>query len=233
MTSERFEMRVDSDLLERLDAWRQSEDDRPSRAEAIRRLIEAGLAHDNKGRAPHLTDGEKLIAIMMAELIKKLDVDVETNVDLVQKVILGGHYWALGWEMPGIFHGHSDKQSRVRFVVDVLDMWSFMEEAFEAMKKDERTRLAKEAEPFGKNIKFPGFDGNNESEHLSIARFLIEDLERFSRFREGRRDLNSRFPTLESYGRMLKIFEPIRKNLIGRRLSVDELATILNSKGAG
>jgi NAD(P)-dependent dehydrogenase (short-subunit alcohol dehydrogenase family) len=91
MTSERFEMRVDSDLLERLDAWRQSEDDRPSRAEAIRRLIEAGLAHDNKGRAPHLTDGEKLIAIMMAELIKKLDVDVETNVDLVQKVILGGH----------------------------------------------------------------------------------------------------------------------------------------------
>jgi hypothetical protein len=32
---------------------------------------------------------------------------------------------------------------------------------------------------------------------------------------------------------MLKIFEPIRKNLIGRRLSVDELATILNSKGAG
>jgi uncharacterized protein len=84
-----------------------------------------------------------------------------------------------------------------------------MEEAFEAMKKDERTRLAKEAEPFGKNIKFPGFDGNNESEHLSIARFLIEDLERFSRFREGRRDLNSRFPTLESYGRMLKIFEPI------------------------
>lgn len=222
-------MRIDSDLLERLDQWRQGEDDTPSRAEAVRRLIEAGLAHDNKGRAPHLSDGEKLIAMMLSELIKKQGVEVDTNVDLVQKVILGGHYWALGWEMPGIFHGHADKQSRVRFVVDVLDMWSFIEEAFEALGKGERERLAKEEGPFGKHVQFPGFDGNNEAEHLSIARFLVEDLKRFSRFREGHRDLNSHHPTLDSYGRMLGVFEPMRTTLIGRHLSVDQLAAILNS----
>jgi uncharacterized protein YfbU (UPF0304 family) len=147
-------------------------------------------------------------------------------------VILGGHYWALGWEMPGIFHGHADRQSRVRFVVDVLDMWSFMEEAFEALSNDERARLAKEAEPFGTNVKFSGFDGNNEGEYYSIARFLVEDLRRFSRFREGKRELNSHFPMLESYGRMLLVFEPIREKLIGRRLTVDELISILKSKFA-
>ncbi|PWB40299.1 MAG: hypothetical protein C3F19_12225 [Rhodocyclales bacterium] len=232
MASERFEMRIDSELLERLDQWRQGEDDTPSRAEAVRRLIEAGLAHDNKGRAPHLSDGEKLIAMMLAELIKKTGVDVDTNVDLVEKVILGGHYWALGWEMPGIFHGHTDKQSRVRFVVDVLDMWSFIEEAFEELNEGDKARLASEADPFGKHVQFPGFDGNNESEHLGIARFLVDDLERFSRFRDGRRDLNSHFPTLEGYGRMLRAFEPIRKNLVGRRLSVNELVSILNSRRA-
>lgn len=232
MASERFEMRIDSDLLDRLDLWRHGEDDTPSRAEAVRRLIEAGVAHDNKGRAPHLSDGEKLIAMMLGDLIKKLDVDVETNVDLVQKVIYGGHYWALGWEMPGIFHGHADKQSRVRFVVDVLDMWSFIEEAFEKLGKVELKRLAKEADPFGEHVEFSGFDGNNESEHLGIARFLVEDLERFSRFREGHRDLNSHHPTLEAYGRMLQVFEPIRKTLVGRRLSVDELVAILNSQRA-
>lgn len=230
MASERFEMRIDSDLLDRLDQWRQGEDDMPSRAEAVRRLIEAGLAHDNKGRALNLSDGEKLIAMMLAELIKKLGVDVETNVDLVQKVIFGGHYWALGWEMPGIFHGHADKQSRVRFVVDVLDMWSFIEEAFEKLGKNERKRLATEADPIGENVQFPGFDRNNESEHFNIARFLVDDLQRFSRFREGNRDLNSHFPTLEGYGRMIQVFEPIRKTLIGRRLSVDELVSILNSR---
>ena len=89
-----------------------------ARAEAVRRLLEAGLAHDNRGPGPVLSDGEKLIAVMLSDLIKKLGVDVETNVDLVQKVIYGGHYWALGWEMQGIFHGHADKQTRVRFVVE-------------------------------------------------------------------------------------------------------------------
>lgn len=233
MPNERFEMRIESELLERLDNWRSGEDDSPSRAEAIRRLVEAGLAHDNKGRAPHLSDGEKLIAMMLSDLMKSLAIDGETNVDLVQKVILGGHYWALGWEMPGIFHGHADKQSRVRFVLDVLEMWSFIEEAFEQLGEESRERLAAEAEPFGKHARFPGFDGNEETEHLGIARFLVEDLERFSRFREGHRDLNSHCPTLETYGRMLRTFEPIRQTLIGRRMTIDELVSVLGSGRAG
>jgi uncharacterized protein YfbU (UPF0304 family) len=230
MGSERFEMRIDSELLERLDRWRLAEDGAPSRAEAIRRLVEAGLAHDNKGRAPQLSDGEKLIAMMLSELIKKQGIEIETNVDLVQKVILGGHYWALGWEMPSVFHGHADKQSRVRFVVDVLDMWSFIEEAFEKLGEDDRKRLAEEAKPFGERVQFPGFDGNNESEYFSIASFLVNDLKRFSRFRVGHRDLNSHHPTLEIYSRMLRVFQPIRQTLIGRGLSVDDLIAILNSK---
>lgn len=220
-------MRIDSELLERLDRWRSSEEDSPSRAEAIRRLVDAGLAHDNLGRGPRLSDGEKLIAMMLGDLIEGLGLEVETDVGLVQKVILGGHYWALGWEMPGIFHGRADQQSRVRFVVDVLEMWSFIEEAFEPLDTESRARIAAEAGPFGRVAAFPGFDGNNEIEHLGIARFLIEDLERFSRFRQGHRDLNSHWPTLEIYGRMLRAFEPIRGNLTGRRMSVDELIAVL------
>ena len=232
MAPERFEMRIDSELLDRLDVWRASEDDAPSRAEAVRRLIEAGLAHDNKGRVPQLSDGEKLIAVMLADVLKGLKVESGVDVGLVEKVIYGGHYWALGWEMPGLFHGHVDKQNRVRFVVDVLDMWEFLEEAFERLTDADKARLAKDCEPFGKQVDFPGFDGNNEAEHLSIARFLINDLERFSRFRQGHRDLNSHHPTLESYGRMVRAFEPIRRNLVGRRMSVEELTTVLNARRA-
>lgn len=169
---------------------------------------------------------------MLAELIQKSDVEVDTNVDLVRKVILGGHYWALGWEIPGIFHGNVDKQSHVSFVVDVLDMWSFIEEAFEALDVEGKARLAKEADPFGTHVQFPGFDGNNEAGHLAIARFLINDLDRFSRFRDGNRNLNSHNATLKGYGNMLRVFEPIRQTLIGRRLNVNELAAILKSKGA-
>jgi uncharacterized protein YfbU (UPF0304 family) len=230
MAIERFEMRIDSELLDRLDRWRKAEDDAPSRAEAVRRLIEAGLAHDNQGPAPHLSDGEKLIAMMLGDLIKALRIDVETDVELVRKVIFGGHYWALGWEMPGLFHNHSDKQRHVRFVMDVLDMWSFVEDAFEKLDESDRKRLAAAVGPLGEHVEFLGFDGNEESEHFGIARFLVEDLERFTRFRKGHRDLNSHCPTLGRYAAMLKVFEPIRKTLIGRRLTPDELAALLTAR---
>jgi uncharacterized protein YfbU (UPF0304 family) len=230
MPSERFEMRIDSELLDRLDQWRKAEDDEPSRAEAVRRLLDSGLAHDNMGRAPNLTDGEKLIAMMLGDLIQATNVEVETDVDLVRKVILGGHYWALNWEMPGIFHGHSDKQRRVRFVVDVLDMWSFIEEAFERLDEEGRSRLAAALGPLGEDVKFPGFDGNEEGEHHSIARFLVEDLQRFVRFREGHRDLNSHWPTLDGYKAMLSVFEPLRKTLVGKRLTADQLIAVLGAR---
>jgi hypothetical protein len=44
MLSERFEMRFTADLLGQIDEWRRQQDDLPARAEAIRRLIEAGLS---------------------------------------------------------------------------------------------------------------------------------------------------------------------------------------------
>jgi metal-responsive CopG/Arc/MetJ family transcriptional regulator len=36
-------VRVDEDLLKRIDEWRRKQDDLPTRPEAIRRLIEQGL----------------------------------------------------------------------------------------------------------------------------------------------------------------------------------------------
>ena len=42
--SERFEMRIPSDWLAKVDDWRRQQDDLPSRAEAIRRLVDLGLA---------------------------------------------------------------------------------------------------------------------------------------------------------------------------------------------
>lgn len=231
MATERFEMRIDSELLDRLDNWRDAEADTPSRAEAVRRLMEAGLAHDTRGRQPHLSDGEKLITLMLTDVIERLGIKTNTNIDLVRNVIYGGHYWALGWEMPGIFHGHIDKRSRVSFVVDILDMWDFLEESFDKLSDTDKARLAEAAVPFGNHVRFPGFDGNYESEYLSIARFLIDDLSRFSRFKDKKHDMNSHHPTLETYGAMYRAFEPIRKTLVfGKAMSVEQLAEVMNAR---
>jgi uncharacterized protein YfbU (UPF0304 family) len=227
MVAERFEMRIDSELLERLDRWREAEDDRPSRAEAIRRLIEGGLAHDGEGRPPHLSDGEKLITLMLGDLFGKLRVQSEIDIGLLEKVIYGGHYWALRTGLPGIFHGHADTQRQVRLVRDVLQMWSVLQDAFEGLDDEGRSRVAAACPLASEGVVFPGFDANEESEYLGIARFLMEDLEHFGRLAAGRRSLNSHWPMLNAYRSMLDAFDPIAKSLRGRPPTPDELIAIL------
>ena len=80
---------------------------------------------------------------------------------------------------------------------------------------------------FGKHVKFIGFDGNNETEYMGIARFLVEKMDRFTRFKG--REMNSHCPIIDAYARMFTVFEPIRKTLIGRKLSTDEIISILKA----
>jgi uncharacterized protein len=225
--TERFEMRFDQGTLNEIDAWRTSQDDLPSRAEAIRRLIGAGLASSDK-KEIKITDGEKLILGMLVEINTHLKVKGELDPAFIMDAIHGGHYWGLAWQYSGLFHRHADSAQNVSEVVNVLDMWSFIESGYAALSAKDKARVEKEAEPFGKNPRFPGFDGNNETEHLGIADFLIEKLERFSSF-DGR-DLNSHWRSLDTYRRMLRVFDPMRRTLIGRTLTADELIAILNEK---
>lgn len=222
--TERFEMRLGPSVLEDLDSWRATQYDLPSRAEAMRRLVEVGLSNSAKRRVA-LGDGEKLIVMMLSQLFKHLKVKSEIDPDFLEAVIYGGHYWALGWEYSGLFHSHEDAETVVTEVVDILDLWSFLERGFESLSKQDKDRVAAEAEPFGRHVKFAGFDGNGESEHIGVARFLINKLDRFTEFKG--RDLNAHMPTLGAHRRMLSVFEPLRSNLIGRDLNAAEIIQIL------
>lgn len=126
-----------------------------------------------------------------------------------------------------MFHDHADDPRDVRFVVDVLDMWSFFEEGHQALSAKDKARVEKEADPFGKQVRFAGFDGNGESTLLGIARFLTDKMDRFTRFKG--RDLNSHAPTVATYRRMLRIFAPMRASLAGRKINADEIIAILKA----
>jgi hypothetical protein len=228
--SERFEMRLDENILARVDKWRANQDDVPSRAEAMRRLVELGLMRSVSDTV-RFSDGEKLLAIMMRDIYNHLKLKGEIDPDFVGEVIWGGHYWAPKWEMQGLFHDYEDDPQDVRFVVDVLDMWVFIERAYEKLSKKDKERVEKEADPFGKYVQFAGFDGNNESSCLGIARFLIEKMNRFSQFKG--RELNSHAPTFAVYRRMLSVFEPMRAKLVGTELGANQLIQILKAKMHG
>ncbi|HDL7690456.1 TPA: YfbU family protein [Yersinia enterocolitica] len=178
-----------------------------------------------------LTNPEKLTLVMLSEIYEKLGINGGDNIDpnFIKEAIYSDNTWGLDWKYSGIFYDKTDPNPpEVTEVVDILDMWSFIEESYEQLSADEKNELVAKADPFGKHVKFSGFDGNNETKHLSIADFLINELDRFSRF-EGR-DLNSHAPSLATYDRMYKVFEPIRNTLVGHGLDVDELAAILNAQ---
>jgi len=222
--SERFEMRLDEETLGRVDRWRSEQADVPSRAEAMRRLIEQGLARTSQ-ESIRLSDGEKLLLWMMQDVYKAMKIkEPEIDPEFVREVIGGGHYWAAPWKFTGIFHGHEDNPATLSYVQNVLDMWNRLERGFERLSKTEKAQVLKETDR--KEIKFYGFDGNNESEALGIAIFLTERMDRWSRFKG--RDLNSHMPTRAIYGRMLDAFKRMRR-IEQDDLSVEQITNLLKA----
>lgn len=176
-----------------------------------------------------LSDGEKLIIMMLADLNKHLDVDGDIDASFVSEAITSGNSWALKNKY-GIFHGEEATPDVVRNVHDVLSAWSVIERSVAALTPADRARLESEAAPFGKNPRFPGFDGNNESDHMSAMRFMVEKMDFHPDFAD-RAGLNSHMPTLESFRRMKPKFdEAMQGSGFSGELNVDQLIAILNEK---
>lgn len=222
--TERIEIRLDEDVLQRVDEWMDRTEKAASRSDAIRQLVELGL-NIATGKSINLTDGDKLNFMLLRDIAKHLKVDTETDLAYMSEVIYGGHYWAPTWDMQGLFHNHADRPADVSLVVDVLDMWSFVEEALESLSATDKEKV--KAANYGHLPEFCGFDGNNESELMSIARFFVRDMKRFQRFKG--RDLNSHSEQASGYRRMTKAFDPMRKTLSHRRqLSADQIIELLH-----
>lgn len=175
---------------------------------------------------------QKLIIALLTEIHSKLDIQDGLDAEFVQKAVSENQGWALGWRYPGLFEETADDPHQVKFVADVLDMWSRLETSYDALDESGRASLAESAAPFGKNVRFPGFDGNNESEYLAIARMFVDHLDRWSEF-DGR-IVNAHMHTVEGYQRMLEVFERIQKHKMSNgdygSLDVEELSEVLSER---
>ena len=161
---------------------------------------------------------------MLRDLSKHLDVRGETDPGFIMEAISGGHHWALDWEYQSLFHGDIDHDVLAE-VVGVLEMWHFMESGYDKLY-EEKTRVAQEAAPSGATVRFPGFDGNYEVEHLNLANFFVNRMDHFDRFRC--RNLNSHAPLADAYRRMHPVLESMRRSLVaGGELSGSEIAALL------
>jgi uncharacterized protein len=174
-----------------------------------------------------LSDGEKLILLMLCDMYKAMKIKGNFDPEFIANTIYGNHLWGFDWEMQGIPFESSQTPREVSETTNYLDMWRFIENGHKALSKKNKEQLAKDVGSLGKNVKFPGFDGNHER-HFHIAHYMIDDMRhRFENFKG--RELNSHHPSVEGYQRMYEVFEPIRASLHNRELSLPELTAILTA----
>ncbi|NLR33965.1 YfbU family protein [Aeromonas hydrophila] len=175
-----------------------------------------------------ITDGEKLILLMLSELYEELEINREIDPKFIKEAIFSNNLWALPWKYSGIPFEDQEDPEIVREVLDILDMWSFIEYSYAQLDDDKKSLLEIDATPFGKNPTFPGFDGNNESEYMGTASFIVNELERFEEFKG--RSFNSHCPSIDGHRRMLSVFRTIRSTLDFGLMSENDLAAVLRER---
>jgi len=175
-----------------------------------------------------ISDGEKLILLMLSEIYDRLGMDEGISPEFIRSAIFSNNLWGIPWKYSGIPFEDQEDPEIVREVLDILDMWSIIEYSYKELSSEEKAQLEEIAAPFGKDPKFPGFDGNNESSYMGTASFIVNELDRFEEFKG--RDFNSHFPSLDGHRRMLYAFGKVRDQMSFGPISLGELALILKER---
>lgn len=210
----RIELRINEDLLNKIDDWRKKQGKFDfSRSDAVRYMIKSST-DDFK-----LSEQER-ISLYLSLLILKRDAQEneflsKEKIDLALKAILYGHDWALK-EIMSEMLVVPDKQTDVDFVYDVLNM-------FRVLTFSNRL-LGDDAIPSEK-ISFKGFDNNDESELCSIALFILHDMDKYRELNKDRYELESAMTMKSVYEDMLKKYKKLYK---GDPLTKEEIEQIIN-----
>lgn len=170
-----------------------------------------------------LSDGEKLILYMLTEIYEHLEIEDGIDPRFVQSAITTGNTFGLKWKYGGIFDASETSEEVVSEVTSILSMWDILEAHYAQLPPDAKKQVDAAIKPF--DVKFRGFDGNNEGAHINAARFIIDDLARFDSFKG--RDLDSHAGTLDAYRRMLPVYETVMRETGYKPLSAEELTEIL------
>lgn len=175
-----------------------------------------------------LSDGEKIIILMLTELYEKLQVDGEMEPDFLRSAIFNDKLWGIRWKYSGIPFSDEEDPEVVREVLDILDMWSAIERSYASIDSTGKESIKQRLGVLGDSPQFRGFDGNNESEYVGTALFLVNELDRYAEFKG--RGFNCHHPSIDMHRRMLAVFNPLRRRFMSTDLSASELLQVLQEQ---
>lgn len=232
--SERFEMRLDSELLGRIDDWRLNQTDNLSRAEAVRVLVERSLPAE--GYAPvAVSSGEKIIIGLLGSIMTEgfENTDWDYDPDFIRAALSRGQSWSIRTNYPYLVGDFDADPKVVEETANILTMWRLLEQSFEKLTKKEKASITgANGEPVGE-LNFPGFDGNEEGEYLSVVEQFVDKLDRFSELKG--RYLNSHSANLDDYRDMLPEFETVMRecrSLKDYRMTKEQIQRVIGKSWA-
>jgi uncharacterized protein len=173
----------------------------------------------------NVSDGERLIIMMLCDLYTTLNVKGDVDPELVRSSILGG---SRRWLADKIASDDGSSNGPAGEVRQILEMWSAIERGYKRLSVDEKDQVEAEAGPLGRGVRFSGFDDDTEHEYRDAARHLIEDLNSFDRF-QGR-NLSAHMPTLDGYRRMLRLFAMMGPVTADVKLTVRQIISLANAE---
>jgi uncharacterized protein YfbU (UPF0304 family) len=147
-----------------------------------------------------LSDGERLITIMLAEVMQSLKLSNSVDPKLISTLASNGDDWAIERHYQGIFGCIGPSPSEVKETTDILWMWGIIEHSLTLLTGAQATTAQS-----WHWTSFSGFDGNHDR-HYGIAHTMINELGEFSNFKT--RALNSHSQTnLPRYLSMYQTFD--------------------------
>lgn len=168
-----------------------------------------------------MSDGERLIVVMLAEVMEALEINKEIDPKLVKSLAIDNAGWAIKRKYSGIFTSEAPSDGIVSETTNILWMWGIIESSISKLSGSE----ANEASSWHWN-KFSGFDGNHDDHH-GVAQTMVEELGEFQSFKN--RGLNSHSQSsLPRYRRMYEKFDQYVQSGQAAPLSFDALRELCN-----
>ncbi|OFR41231.1 YfbU family protein [Porphyromonas sp. HMSC065F10] len=172
-----------------------------------------------------LTKKERLEYIYLLKILEKLYPEQSEEYSQYRNALQQGfslHYADMMIELS------EDELSinECRKVLDILEMYRGIIYSYRALKR-ENTDISLTDE----DVKFPGFDGNNECYHMAYVKYFIDDLDRYSEIQElSNGYYNSHHRMLSQYEKMLEKWNEFESLPNRYLMNEEQIRELLNSK---
>ena len=166
-----------------------------------------------------LTKKDRLFLINQLLILEKLYPEEQSYYAEHRKALQEGYKLHYSWLFSNLDDEMSEEECRE--VLDILEMYRAITFSYKKLK--DKQGVTEE------EIKFKGFDGNEETKQFSYVLYFTIDLKRYDELKDNAEypNFNSHFPMLPRYRKMLNTWKNFPKK---HTLDIDQIKLLLKDK---